>query len=149
MLPNCDAREDSWESLGQKGDQTSQSERKSTQTFIINRRTLAEALILWPSNGKSQFIGKDPEAGKDWGQEEKGVTEDEMVGWHEQTVGDSEGQGSLACYSPEGHKQLNILSKDGHNKGQKWCRANRNRRYLEKVARIHRRTIQKRSSWPR
>ena len=49
--------------------------------------------------------------------------QDEIVGWHEQTAGDSEGQGNLACYSPEGHKQLNILCKDGHNKGQKWCRA--------------------------
>ena len=77
MLPNCGAREDSWESLGQQGDQTSQSKRKSTKTFNINRRTDAEALILWPSDGKSQFIGKDPEAGKDWGQEEKGVT-----GWN-------------------------------------------------------------------
>ena len=54
---------------------------------------------------KNQLIGKDPDAGKDWGQEEKGMTEGEMVGWHhglngpefEQTLGDSEGQGSLAC----------------------------------------------------
>ena len=57
---------------------------------------------------KSQLIVKDPDAGKDQGQEEKGVTEDEMVGWHhqlnghefEQIQGDGEGQGSLACYSP-------------------------------------------------
>ena len=55
-----------------------------------------------------ELIGKDPDAGKDWGQEEKGMTEDEMVGWHhqhnghefEQTPGDGEGQGSLACCSP-------------------------------------------------
>ena len=57
---------------------------------------------------------KDPVAGKDWGQEEKGVTEDEMVGWHhqlnglesEQTLGDSEGQGSLVGCSPQGRKEL-------------------------------------------
>ena len=57
---------------------------------------------------KSQLIGKDPDVGKDRGQEEKGVSEDEMVGWYhrlnghefEQTLGDSEGQGSLACCSP-------------------------------------------------
>ena len=57
--------------------------------------------------------GKDPDAGKDWRQEEKGATEDEMVGWHhwlnghefEQTPGDGEGQGSLACCSPWGHKE--------------------------------------------
>ena len=64
--------------------------------------------ILWPPDVKNQLSGKDPDAGKDWGQEEKGVTEDEMVGWHhwlnrhefKQTLGDSEGQGSLACCSP-------------------------------------------------
>ena len=62
---------------------------------------------------KSQLIGKDPDARKDWGQEEKGMTEDEMVGWHhwlnehkfEQTLGDSEGQGGLACYIPWGCKK--------------------------------------------
>ena len=60
---------------------------------------------------KNQFIGKDPDAGKDLRQEEKGVTEDEMIRWHprfnghefEQTPGDREGQGSLACFSPCGH----------------------------------------------
>ena len=68
----------------------------------------AEVLILWPPDAKSQLTGKDPDAGKDWGQEEKGATEYEMVGWHhwlngpefEQTLKDSEGQGSLACCSP-------------------------------------------------
>ena len=62
---------------------------------------------------KSQLIGKDPDARKDWRQEEKGATEDEMVGWHhqlsglefEQTPGDGEGQGSLVCCSPSGHNQ--------------------------------------------
>ena len=64
--------------------------------------------IPWPPNSKSQLIGKDPESEKDGVQEGKRVTEDEMVGWHhqlnghefEQTLGDCEGQGSLACYSP-------------------------------------------------
>ena len=63
--------------------------------------------------GRSQLTGKDPDAGKDCGQEEKGATEDEMVGWHhqlsghefEQTLGDSEGQGSLSCCSSWGHKE--------------------------------------------
>ena len=72
----------------------------------------AETTVLWPPDAKSQLIGKDPDAGKDWGQEEKGVTEDEMVRWHhqltghkfEQTTGDSEGQGSLACCILWGHK---------------------------------------------
>ena len=68
----------------------------------------AEVPILWPPDVKSQLTGKDPDAGKDWRQEEKGATEDEMVGWHhgfnghesEQTPGDSEGLGSLASSSP-------------------------------------------------
>ena len=68
---------------------------------------------LWPLDAKSQLIGKDSDAGKDWGQEEKGATGDEMVGWHhrlnehefKQIPGDSEGQGSLACCSPWDHKE--------------------------------------------
>ena len=67
----------------------------------------AEAPILWPPDAKNWLIGKDPVAGKDWRQEEKGMTEGEMVGWHhwldehefEQTPGDSEEQGSLSCCS--------------------------------------------------
>ena len=63
---------------------------------------------------KSQLIGKDPDAEKDRGQVEKRVTEDEMAGWHhqvnghefEQTLGDNEGQESLACFSLSGHKEL-------------------------------------------
>ena len=75
--------------------------------FIGRIDAEAEAPILWPPDAKSWLIVKDPNAGKDWGQEEKGVTEDEMVGWHhwlnghefEQTPEDSEGQGSLVCCS--------------------------------------------------
>jgi len=67
-----------------------------------------------PCDAKSRLIGKDPDARKDWGQEEKGMTEDEMVGWHhrldghglEQAPGDGEGLGSLACCSPWAHKEL-------------------------------------------
>ena len=67
--------------------------------FIGRADAEAEAPILWPPNVRSQLIGKDPDAGKDW-EQEKGVTEDEMVGWHhrlngygfEQTLGDSEGR---------------------------------------------------------
>ena len=64
-----------------------------------------EAPIIWPPDVNSRLIGKDLDAGKDWRQEDNGATEDELVGWHhwlhghefEQTLGDSEGQGSLAC----------------------------------------------------
>ena len=82
--------------------------------WIFIGRTDAEAVapVLWPPDAKSQLTGKDPNAGKDWRQEEKGVKEDKMIGWHdqlnghefEQTLGDSEGQGSLACYSLWGHR---------------------------------------------
>ena len=73
-------------------------------------------LKLQPPDAKSQFIEKDSDTEKDWGQEEKGMTEDEMVGRHhrlnghefEQTQGDSEGQGILACYSTWGHKELDM-----------------------------------------
>ena len=76
----------------------------------------AEAPIFWPPDAKSQLIGKDPDSGKDWGQEEKGVTEHEMFGWHhwlnerefEQTLGDSEGQASLVCCSPWDCKKLDM-----------------------------------------
>ena len=72
----------------------------------------AEASILWPPDAKSQLTGKDPDAGKDCGKEDKGGTEDEMVGWHhqlnrhefEQTPGHGEGQESLACCRPWGCK---------------------------------------------
>ena len=73
--------------------------------FIGRTDACAEAPILWPPDEKSWLIIKDPDAGKDWGQEDKEVAEDEMVGWYhqlnghefEQTPGDSEGQRSLAC----------------------------------------------------
>ena len=91
---------------------------KGNQSWIFIGRTNAEAPILWPPDSKSQLTGKDPDAGKDWGQEEKGGTEDELVGWHhwlnghefEQTPGDGGGQGSLACCSPWVTKSQTCLS---------------------------------------
>ena len=72
--------------------------------------------VLWPPHAKSWLIGKDPDAGKDWGQKEKGTTEDEMVGWHhrldahefEEAPGVGDGQGSLACCSSWGRKELDM-----------------------------------------
>ena len=88
---------------------------KGDQSWVFFGRTDAEAVtpILWPPYNKNWLIGKDPDAGKDWRQEEKGMTEDEMVGWHhqldgcefEQAPGVGDGQGSLACCSPWGHKE--------------------------------------------
>jgi len=81
--------------------------------FIGKMDAEAETLILWPPDGKKWLIGKDPDAGKNWKQEEKGITEDEMIGWHhqldehefEQAPGDGYGQGSLMCCSPWGRKE--------------------------------------------
>ena len=88
---------------------------KGNQPLILFGRADAEAetLILWPPDVKRQLIGKDPHAGKDWGQEEKGMTEDEMVGWHHWlnghgfgwTLGIGDGQGGLECYSSWGCKE--------------------------------------------
>ena len=89
---------------------------KGNQSWIFIGRTdtEAEAPILWPPNLKNWLIGKTPDAGQDWRQEEKGATEDEMVECHhqldkqefEQALGVGDGQGSLACCSPWGHKGL-------------------------------------------
>ena len=86
---------------------------KGDQSWVFIGRTDAEAEtpILWPPHGKSWFIGKDPKAGRDWGQE-KGTTEDEMAGWHhrldghefEKTPGVGDGPGGLACCNSWGHR---------------------------------------------
>ena len=106
MFLNCGVGEDSWESLAQQGD----------QSWVFTRRTDVETEIpiFWPPDAKNWLIWKDPDAGKDWGQEEKGTTEDEMDGWHhwldghesEWTPGVGDGQGGLACCSPWGCKEL-------------------------------------------
>ena len=91
---------------------------KGNQSWVFIGRTDAEveAPILWPPDVKRWLIRKDSDAGKDWGQEEDGMTEDKMVGWHhrlnghefEQALGDGEGQGSLGSCSPPGCKDLNM-----------------------------------------
>ena len=81
--------------------------------FIVRTDAKTEAPILWPPDAKSQLTGKDLNPGKDWRQEEKGTTEDKMVGWHhrvngyefEHSPGDCEGQGSLVCCSLWGRKE--------------------------------------------
>ena len=81
--------------------------------FIGRTDAKAEVPIHWPPDAKSQLIRKDPNAGKDWRREEKGTTEDEMVGWHhqldghefKQAPGVGDGQGGLTCCSPWGHKE--------------------------------------------
>ena len=88
---------------------------KGNHSWVFIGRTDAEAEtpILWPPDAKSWLTGKDPDAGRDWGQEEKGTTEVEMAEWHHrldaqefgQTLGVGDGQGSLACYDSWGHKE--------------------------------------------
>ena len=90
---------------------------KGNQPWIFIGRTDAEAPILQPPDAKSRLIGKDPDAGKDWGQEKR-ATEDEMVGWHNrlnghefvQIPGNSEGQGILMCCSLWGWKESDTTS---------------------------------------
>ena len=94
---------------------------KGNQSWIFIGKTDAEAEtpILWTPDAKNWLLGKDPDAGKDWRQEEKGMTEDEMVGWHrwldghefEQAPGVGDGQGSLAFCSPWGCKELDRIER--------------------------------------
>ena len=105
---------------------------KGNQPWIFIGRTDGEAgaPILWPPDAHSQLTEKDPDAGKGWGQEEKGTTEDEMAGWphrlhghgFEQTPGDGEGQGSLVCSSPWSHKESDTtewLNNNNNNNNNK------------------------------
>ena len=87
--------------------------------LIVSSDVEAETPVLWPPTTKSWLILRYPDAGKDWKQEEKVMTEDEMVGWHhwlnghecEQALGAGDGQGSLACCSPWGHKESDMTER--------------------------------------
>ena len=91
---------------------------KGDQSWVFTGRTdaKAETPILWPPHAKSWLTGKDSDAGRDWGQEEKGATEDEMVGWHhwldghefEWTLGVGDGQGGLACCDSWGRTESDM-----------------------------------------
>ena len=98
---------------------------KGNQSYIYIGRTEAEAEapILWSPDSKDWLIRKNPDAVKDWRQEEKGTTEDETVGWHhwldgyefEQALGVGDGLGSLGCFSPWGHKESDGLTESLNN----------------------------------
>ena len=100
-------------------------ERNQSWIFIGRSDAEAETPILWPSlsDAKNWLLGKDHDAGKDWRQEEKGMTEDEMVGWQhrlnghkwEQALGDDEGLKSLACCSPWGYEELDTTEQVNKN----------------------------------
>ena len=87
MLLNCGVGEDAWCPLDCKEIQLVHPKGDQSWVFIGRTDVEAEIPILWPPDGKSWLIGKDPDAGKDWGQEEKGMTEDDMIGWHHQLSG--------------------------------------------------------------
>ena len=90
---------------------------KGDQSWVLSgmNDAKAENPVLWPPHAKSWLIGKDSDAGRNWGQEEKGTTEDEMAGWYHQlngrefewTPGVSDGQGGLVCCNSLGRKELN------------------------------------------
>ena len=90
-----------------------QTKNSADYSQILESDIEAETPILWPPDAKNWLIGKDSDAGEDWGQEEKGMTEDEMVGWHHRlnghgfgwTPGVGDGQGGLVCCSSWGHKE--------------------------------------------
>ena len=108
--------EDSRESFGLQGDQPVHPKGDQSWIFIERNDAEAETPRLWPPDAKSWLIWKDPDAGKDWRREEKGTTEDEMVGWRhrlnglgfEKILGVGDGQGGLACWSPWGCKELDM-----------------------------------------
>ena len=93
------------------------SEGNQPWDFFGRNDAKAETPVLWPPHVKSCLIGKDSDAGRDSGQEEKGTTEDEMAGWHhrldghefEKAPGVGDGQGGLACGSPRGRKESDTI----------------------------------------
>ena len=128
MLLNCGVGEDSWESLGLQGDPASLSERKS----VLNIHW-KDWCWSWNSNALTTrckgLIWKDLDAGKDWGQEEKGTTEVEMAGWYHWlnghgfgwTLGAGDGQGGLACCSSWGRKESDTTQRLNWTEGKHGC----------------------------
>ena len=109
----------SWESLGLQGDPTFHPKGDQSWVFIGSTDAEAETPILWLPHAKSWLIGKVPDAGRDWRQEEKGMMEDEMAGWHHRfdghefgwTPGVGDGQGSLVCCDSWGRKELDTTER--------------------------------------
>ena len=110
MLLNCGVESP----LDCKEIQPVHSKGDQSWVFFGRNDAKAETPVLWPPHVKSCLTGKDSDAGRDWGQEEKGTTEDEMAGWHhwldvhefEWTLGVGDGQGGLVCCDSWGHKEL-------------------------------------------
>ena len=136
---------------------------KEDQSWIVTGRTDAEAPILWPPDVKNWLIWKDPDAGKDWRQEEKWTTEDEIVGWHhlhdghefEQALGVGDGQGGLVCCNSWGHKesdtteQLTTNTHAWYIKGQYFGHLMWRVNSLEKTLMLGKIEGRRRSGWQR
>ena len=128
MLLNCGVGEDCWESLDYKEIQPVHPKGDQSWVFIGRTDVETETPILWPPDGKSWLIWKDPDAGKDWRQEEKGTTEDEMVRWRHRldghgfgwTPGVGDGQGGLVCCSSWGRKELDMTEQLNWTELRKW-----------------------------
>ena len=128
MLLNYGVGEDSCESFGPQDIQPVNSKGNHSWIFIGRTDAEAETPILWPPHATNWLTGKDPDAGKDWGQEEKGMTEDEMVRWHHRldghgfvwTPGVGDGQGGLACCSPCGLKESDMTEWLNWTEINKW-----------------------------
>ena len=118
------------ESLGLLARRSNQSILKEIRPeyFLEGLMLKLKLPILWPLDAKNRLIGKDPNAGKDWTQEEKGMTEDEMVRWHHRlnghgfgwTLGVGDGQGGLACCSPWGRKESDTTERLNWTEPGKW-----------------------------
>ena len=130
MLLNCGVGEDSWESpLDCKEIQPVHSEGDQPWDFFVSNDAKAETPVLWPPHAKSWLIGKDSDAGRDWGQEEKGTTEDEIAGWHHwldgpESPGVGDGHGGLACFNSWGRKELDTTER------LNWTELNVNRNHF-------------------
>ena len=119
MLLNRGVAEDSWSPLDYKEIQPVHSKGDQSWVFFGRNDAKAETPVLWPPHAKSWLIGKDSDAGRGWGQEEKGTTEDEMAGWHhrldgresEWTLGVGDGQTGLACCDSWGRKESDMIER--------------------------------------
>ena len=108
-----------WGPLDCKEIQPVHSKGDQSWVFFGRTDTEAETPVLWPPHAKRWFIGKDSDAGREWGQEEKGTTEDERAGWHHRldahefgwTLGAGDGQGGLACCNSWGRKESDMTER--------------------------------------
>ena len=120
------------------------SEGDQPWDFFGRNDAKVETPVLWPPHGKSWLIGKDSDAGRDWGQEEKGTPEDEMLGWHHQldghefewTPGVGDGQGGLLYCDPWGHKKSDMIERlywTELNSLSTWCNSCSVKSILENI----------------